>query len=222
MLETIHKISCRTVPDMVIHVLREAILSGKIPGGMQLKQEKWASHFQISQSAFREALKILEAEGLVKIYRNRGAIVTELSVKEAQEIYDIRSILEVGAVEWAIPHLTPEDFQEARQLISQSATVTDANQWGELNWRIHEILYRRADRPQLYNFIRILYNNVERYMRIYFSEGDYRSLAIQEHEKLIAACEQGDTERAKTILRRHILDTSDAITNFLEKNQGVN
>ena len=91
---------------MITHSLREAILSGELSGGFQLKQEELAAKFNVSMSALREALKTLEAEGLVKFFPNRGAIVSELSAEEAQEIFDIRLFLELGALELAIPNLT--------------------------------------------------------------------------------------------------------------------
>jgi len=73
-------------------------LSGELSGGVQLKQEELSSKFNVSMSALREALKSLEAEGLVKFYPNRGAVVSELSAEEAQEIFDIRLYLELGAL----------------------------------------------------------------------------------------------------------------------------
>ena len=109
-----------TLPGMITLSLREAILSGELNGGVQLKQEDLAAKFNVSMSALREALKTLEAEGLVKFFPNRGAIVSELSAEEAQEIFDIRLFLELGALEMAIPNLSGEELTAAERVFTAS------------------------------------------------------------------------------------------------------
>ncbi len=70
------QIQSRTLPGMITNILREAILAGELSGGVQLKQEELASKFNVSMSVLREALKSLEAEGLVRFFPNRGAVVS--------------------------------------------------------------------------------------------------------------------------------------------------
>ncbi|TWH47907.1 GntR family transcriptional regulator [Sporomusa sp. KB1] len=216
-LLAVKKISPRTVPDMVIRVIREAIVSGSLPGGTQMKQEEWASQLDISSSALREALKSLAAEGLVKFIPNRGVIVTELSVDEALEIYQIRILLETGALELAIPNLTNQDIEFATKILKKAEDETDNNQWGDLNWKFHEGLYRVACKPKLLGLIKTLYDNVERYMRLYFSDLKYQELAKAEHFNLLQACENKNIEQAKGILRKHISDTSDVVTAYIRQ-----
>lgn len=81
-------------------------------------------------SALREALKSLEAEGLVCFYPNRGAVVSALSGEEAQEIFDIRLFLELGALELAVPGLTATELSEAARILKAADDTTDARRWG--------------------------------------------------------------------------------------------
>lgn len=207
----------RTLPGMITHILREAILSGELSGGVQLKQEELATNFNVSMSALREALKSLEAEGLVRFYPNRGAVVSELSADEAQEIFDIRLFLELGALELAIPNLNDADLTEAEGILDQADEETQSGRWGELNWSFHEILYRPANRPKLLVLIRNMHNNVERYMRLYLSTMNYQTKSQDEHRALLTACAQRDVKTAQTLLRVHMAEASKSLTQYLSR-----
>lgn len=209
----------RTLSGKVTRALREKILSGELAGGLQLKQEELAAAFQVSMSALREALKTLEAEGLVRFYPNRGAAVSELSADEAREIFDIRLFLELGALELAIPQLSEHTLDEAEAVLAETDAETHSEYWGELNWQFHAILYRSAGRPKLLSMIQNLHNNVERYMRLYLSTLHYQAKSQQEHRELLAACRRKDISGAQEILRRHMADASGNLTGYLRQNQ---
>lgn len=206
-----------TLPGMITHSLREAILSGELSGGFQLKQEELAAKFNVSMSALREALKTLEAEGLVKFFPNRGAIVSELSAEEAQEIFDIRLFLELGALELAIPNLTVQELTVAEAVLQQVDTEPDSKRWGELNWQFHEVLYKAARRPKLLSMIQHLHNNVERYMRIYLSTLHHQEKSQAEHRLLLAACAEKDVKKAQKLLRKHMNDAQKNLGKYLRR-----
>ena len=206
-----------TLPGMIMHSLREAILSGELSGGVQLKQEELASKFNVSMSALREALKSLEAEGLVKFFPNRGAVVSELSPAEAQEIFDIRLYLELGALELAIPNLSETDLDAAAQVLQEIDAEADGKRWSVLNWRFHEILYHAANRPKLLSLIQNLHNNVERYMRLYLSTLHYQEKSQAEHRLLLDACAKGDVKAAQKILRKHMTDAKKILSRYLSR-----
>ncbi len=210
--------SYRTIPGLVTHALRESILSGELAGGLQLKQEELATKFNVSMSALREALKSLEAEGLVRFYPNRGVLVSELSAKEAQEIFDIRLFLELGALELAIPNLTEADLQSAAAVLQEADAEEDCGNWGGLNWQFHEILYQAADRPKLLSLIKTMHNNVERYMRLYLFAMHYQAKSQEEHRMLLEACMQKDIEKAQALLRKHMVDASNSLVGYLQQN----
>ena len=100
----------RSTPDLIADALREAIVRGIFQEGQSLRQDEIATQFGVSRIPVREALRQLEAEGLVTLHLNRGAMVSALSPAEAQEIFEIRSALEVKAIQLAIPKLTPSDL----------------------------------------------------------------------------------------------------------------
>lgn len=206
-----------TLSETITNTLREKILSGELREGSQLKQEELATQFSVSMSALREALKRLEAEGLVKFYPNRGAIVSELSADEAKEIFEIRLFLELGALELAFPKLTKVDLAEADAILKEADKEGDVQRWGELNWRFHETIYRPAHRPRLLTLIRNAHNNVERYMRFYLSTMNYQTKSQAEHWELLKGCAAGDVEGARDILRKHMTGASDILARYLSK-----
>lgn len=207
----------RTVPLMITDVLREAILKGELKGGEQLKQEELASSLNVSLSPLREALKNLEAEGLVKFYPNRGAIVTALSAEEAQEIFEIRFFLESGALKLSIPQLNATDLAQAEKILSQADSEECSDRWSELNWQFHKILYQGANKPRLLNLIQVMHNNVERYMRLYLSTLHYQEKSQAEHRKLLAACALCDVKTAQKVLEKHMEDASKHLIRYLTK-----
>jgi len=209
------KTSYRTLPGMITNIMRESILSGELTGGVQLKQEELATKFGVSMSALREALKSLEAEGLVVFYPNRGAVVSELSAAEAQEIFDIRLYLELGALELAIPNLTEAVLTEADEILRKADAETNSNQWSELNWQFHETLYRSANRPKLLTMIQNLHNNVDRYMRLYLTTMHYQTKSQEEHRALLEACAKGNIKGAQKVLRKHMADASNNLIEYL-------
>ncbi|MDT8902598.1 GntR family transcriptional regulator [Anaeroselena agilis] len=205
----------RTLPGMIANILREEIIAGGLSGGVQLKQEELATKFSVSLSVVREALKSLEAEGLVRFYPNRGAVVSELSADEAREIFDIRLFLELGALELAIPNLTETDIAAAGSILCKADAEPHGRHWGELNWQFHETLYRAAGRPKLLTLIQTMHNNVERYMRLYLSTMNYQAKSQAEHRELLQACARQDVAAAQALLRRHMADASVNLGRYL-------
>ncbi|MEG6586748.1 GntR family transcriptional regulator [Dendrosporobacter sp. 1207_IL3150] len=211
------KLKYQTIPNMVTDVLREAILNGELKGGQQLKQDELGGILHVSLSPVREALKNLEAEGLVKFYPNRGAVVTDLSSDEAQEIFEIRLFLESGALELSIPKLTETDFTKAKQLLAKTDNEKSHAKLGELNWRFHEALYQGAQKPRLMKLINVMHNNVERYMRLYLITLNFQAQSHIEHYALLEACINRDIEKAQMVLRKHMEAASKSLITYLEK-----
>lgn len=205
----------RTLPGMVADLLREDILSGKLSGGAQLKQEELAAKFNVSMSALREALKNLEAEGLVRFYPNRGAVVSELSAAEAQEIFEIRLFLELGALELSIPNLTEADLAAAEEFLQEADQENQIERCSELNWQFHQALYQPAHRPNLLTLIQNMNNNVTRYMNLYLSTLHYQLKSQKEHHLLLDACRNKNVKQAQTVLRAHMAAASKRLQNYL-------
>lgn len=207
----------RSTPDLIAEALREAIVRGIFQEGQSLRQDEIATQFGVSRIPVREALRQLEAEGLVTLHLNRGATVSALSPAEAQEIFEIRSALEVKAIQLAIPKLTASDLEKASEILAQTDQVTDAGMLAKLNWEFHATLYAAAERPRLLTMIKTQHLNVDRYVRLQMSQIDYLDCSQKEHYQLLEACQQQDTKAGVRLLKRHIDTAGDELVAYLQK-----
>ncbi len=198
----------QSTPDVVAHVLREAILRGFYDAGQPLRQDEIATTLQVSKIPVREALRRLEAEGLVVFHANRGAIVAPLNPAEAQEIAEIRIALETLALRLALPNLTPRDLRHARGVLDDLDSEQDSAQWGALNREFHQTLYTPALRPQLLALIVTQHRRFDRYMRMVLDTMRHQQASQAQHRALLAACEGHDTTTATQILEQHIAEAT--------------
>ena len=151
--------------DWVFQVLRTAIIRGVLPGGMPLRQDEISAQLSVSHIPVREAFRQLDAQGLVRIYPNRGAVVTKLTREELENAMDTRIILEMGAIRAAIPLMTDECIEKAAVILQECETETDANKLEDLNLQFHFALYEATGNTFLLQLIEQLHANVDRYIR---------------------------------------------------------
>ena len=192
--------------DWVFQVIRTAIVRGELPGDMPLRQDEISTALSVSHIPVREAFRQLEAQGLVRIYPNRGAVVTKLSCKELSDVMDTRILLEVGALRLALPHITEEDLARARELLELFSKEKDPIKGAELNLKLHFSLYDPCDNQTLLSLIDQMHANVDRYITPFFGKEEVSAelYTVDEHSQIISACESKDTELATAILRTHL------------------
>ena len=201
--------------------LRDQIIRGEIAEGTQLRQDAIASQFKVSRIPVREALRQLDAEGLIEIVHNRGAIVPALSPEDIEELFSIRALLEPEVLKLSIPHLTKEDFAEAEKVLEKYVRELRREEhvsaWGRLNWQFHSILYSRANQPRFMAIIRNVNNSGERYTRLqlYLTHGMKR--ANEEHHQILELCRNRDISAACKLLRQHIRFAGESLKQALEQ-----
>lgn len=183
------------------------ITEGVLSEGAPIRQDEMAQAIGVSKIPVREALSRLESEGLVVLTPNAGATVATLTVSDYIEMLDMRLALECRALELAVPNMASSDILKARQLLSaydQAMTQTD---WSDLNMSFHACLYAPANRPRLVAMIRSVQDHMGRMLRLRVSSVAGHTRSHQEHIQILDACEQGDTAKAVSLLRKHIEQT---------------
>jgi DNA-binding GntR family transcriptional regulator len=202
-------------PDLIANALRNSILQGRYKGNQPLRQDRIAEELGVSKIPLREALVKLKAEGLVSFMPNRGAVVTELSAKEVDEIFTMRIALETKALERAIPNLRPADFIRAKSVLEILQKEEDRTQWSELNWEFHATLYQASQMPLLLSTIQTLHNNVTRYLIIYLDRLSAQDNSQKEHLAIFNACQKQDIDVAIKHLSTHLRKASKRLMAFL-------
>lgn len=211
----------QSLTSAVADKLREEIIRGTIPEGAQLRQDAIAMQYHVSRIPVREALRQLDAEGLITIVPNRGAIVPALSPTDIEELFTIRALLEPEILKHSVPRLTDADFEEAevvlRRYESELQHEDHLFSWGRLNWQFHSILYARAERPHSMAIIRNVNNSGERYTRLqlYLTHGIKR--ANEEHHRILEFCRKRETSQACRLLREHIEHAGQSLKQALQE-----
>ncbi|MBF8779136.1 GntR family transcriptional regulator [Pseudomonas fulva] len=190
--------------EIIARHLRDAIISGHLAEGEPVRQDDIAQAFNVSKIPVREALKRLEAEGLVAFHRNRGALVTKMSEPDLAQFFEVRVLLEVKAIRLAVPNMTEQTFSHAEGICAEFVGEDDIGRWAELNWALHACLYEPAQRPFLVGLIRSIHDKVERYLRMQMSLSAGKDRADHEHRQIVAACRARDVEAAAKLIEDHI------------------
>jgi DNA-binding GntR family transcriptional regulator len=200
-----------SAPTAVRDELRKAIFAGELVPGAQLRQDELAERFGTSRIPVREALRQLEAEGLVTILPNRGAAVSSLSLDEVLELLEIRIALECRALRLAIPSMVDIDLDAAMEILRSYDAEPDPQRWGEMNWAFHEALYAPCGRIKLLAMIAANYGHVGRFTRAWISRTAGKEHPQKDHYALLDCCREGNVEAATHRLEDHISQTQKSL-----------
>jgi len=198
-----------TIAQTVAAQIREQILQREIKGGEPLRQESIAKAFGTSIIPVREALRQLEAEGLVELKTHRGAIATEFTLDKALEWIHLRLLIETDLIGIAMDKMTDADVEKAEVTVGKFDDaldhLRDIQHWSDYNWVFHSILYAPADRPETMKVLHSLHQKCDRYIRLQLLGGDHIARAEAEHHELIEICRKRQKRAAKALMQRHII-----------------
>jgi DNA-binding GntR family transcriptional regulator len=165
----------------------------------------------------RDALKLLESEGLVRIYPYRGIEVSTLNPDDIDDLFGLREVLEQTAIARAIDRLTPAQLDEMEALLRQMDGLgDDDDRWLDLNTRFHAVLNGASGWPRLVEMIGVMRANVDRYVRAYVVQSG-RSRPQTQHWALYEACRARDADAARGVIAEHLRDTAAALLRTLPR-----
>ena len=208
----------QTVTHQATEALRERIVRGHYPDGTPLRQDAIAAELEVSRIPVREALRRLEAEGLVVFNPHRGAVVSTLSIAEIDELFELRAQIESDLIRRAIANTTAEDVARANDVLSAyEAAFRDSNvaEWGKLNWEFHSTLYAPANRPLTMAIIQRLHERSDRYFRMQLVLTHGESRASSEHRTILDAVIDRNSKLAASLLRQHIVGSGRQLSQYL-------
>lgn len=205
--------------DIIYSVLRDEIISGHLKAGDSIRQEHIAQLFNVSRIPVREALKKLEAQGLIKSERYKGAVVSSLCFDEIKEIFEIRATLEPLIIRYSVPNMTQDTLTEAWRLCEAFRDEEDTEKWGEWNRKYHEMLYREAQRPYHLKVIGEAIDRVDAYIRAQLVLSKGMEIANTEHEAILKACNDGDADLAAQLTYDHIMGSFHSLTSYMNNQQ---
>jgi DNA-binding GntR family transcriptional regulator len=196
--------SLKTREDLVADAIRAAILRGTFKPGEKLDQQQVSDDLGVSRSPVREALRTLAAEGLVTLIPNRGAMVTERSLQELDELQFIRRMLEGAAARRAAPRMDDQRLESLAAMLERADQTNDVEDILALNNEFHATIYGAYPQPTLMSHIQQLRNKVAPYNRVYLEGAGNKELAWAGHRRIYEACVRRDGEQAEIETRRHL------------------
>ena len=215
--------SRRITSDYIVEALREAIHRGALADGAVLNQVAIAERFGVSRVPVREAMRQLQAEGLISAQAHRRAVVRALGVDGIAEVYELRALLEGYLVERAVPAMDAARLRRLQAIDDEMRQVSDHGRWLKLNSRFHDTLYEPSEAQTALELAEQLRTRAERYVNLWtHGQGMQRNAeAGGEHQRIIQAVGAGDVERARTEVERHILHTRDRLLEHYEVWRGT-
>jgi DNA-binding GntR family transcriptional regulator len=200
-------ISLPSIVDLVVRELRGLIVSGEVRPGDRLVEERLTERFGVSRPPVREALRILEREGLVQRLPRRGAIVTPLDANDVREIYSLRWALERLAIELALPVEDEERLEALREAVAAMRDTSDRETLLEANWRFHLALVSLPGHKRLLAAYEALLAQLRlcMAMNLRFREqvtGDPAD-SVRRHERLLELIAAGDLAPVLREIERH-------------------
>lgn len=195
--------------------LRSAILDGRLPCGTAIRQEALAKLFGVSRMPVREALRQLEAQGLLQVVQYKGAVVAPLIEDNSLETYELRQLLEAQALRLSVPLLSKEDFEEAEGYIEALEIEKDFGKIGTLNRQFHQALYCKAPNKKLLALIEAGLIEEERFLRFNLEQMNLGKLCQDDHRALLRYARARDVEACIAELELHLQRGVKAITYYL-------
>jgi DNA-binding GntR family transcriptional regulator len=205
----------RTLAEKAFISLHDAILTGTLRPGERIPIEDLASALELSPMPVREAIRRLDALGLVENIPHKGARVTELSIEDLREIYEARLSLEPLAIARAAQLFTPEDEARAKELLAfmKSKEASPAALW-KAHSELHMCLYRASRSTWLVRLIQPPWESSERYRHAMDTTVN-GPRHFRNHEVLVGACVHHDPERAAAELTNHLVATANSLSGQL-------
>ncbi len=204
----------RNLSDQLVDLVRERILSGRVPPEGAIRQDALAAELGISKIPLREALARLEQEGLLHSQANRGFFVRSLNRGEAEEVYALRLKLEPDVMALAAERADKTDHKTATATLDTLYQVTDegGDGVGAFNRAFHMALLRPSGQPLSVNILQRLHILSERYVRKHLEPLGRDERANDEHRQMLDAWLSRDATQVRALTVAHIKKTSDDLT----------
>lgn len=202
--------------------IRPLIVESQLVPGSKVPEKALCEQFSVSRTPMREALKVLAAEGLVRLEPNRGAWVTEVTIAEVNEVFPILTVLEALSGELACAQISNEDIKRVRDLHNQmleSYQARDLAGYFRTNQAIHHAILLAARNETLTNSCQALSARMQRARYVANMSEDRWAEAVKEHEQIITALEARNGGQLSAVLVQHMKNKQESVLRWLRSEQ---
>ena len=200
--------------DVVFQTLREAILRGDLQPGERLMEIQLANRLGVSRTPIREAIHMLEQEGLVVTIPRKGAEVAKMTLKDMEDVLEIREALDVLAAQLACGRITEEglaELKDKKKDFELSLKSADVKQIAEADVRFHDVIYEATGNPKLVNLLNNLREQIYRYRVEYLKNAQNYPGLLEEHEAIYHALVERDERLITQAVQVHVRNQATAV-----------
>lgn len=196
-----------TLPRKVYYSLQKAILNGNIKPGGRLIEDELSKMLKVSRAPIREAFRLLEKDGFIKIVPRKGAIVQSISKEDISDIYEIRTVLEGLAAKLFCERSTDEDLNKLQMIYKNMETALKNNRiqkYRKLNREFHEIFINGSNNKKVKEIYENFRKQIDWFQRVTLSSVRRPVISLKEHKKILEAFLRNDPRRAEREARQHV------------------
>ena len=208
--------------DVVFQTLRTAILKGDLKPGERLMELQLASKLGVSRTPIREAIRMLEQEGLARTIPRKGAEVAGMTEKDMEDVLQIRCVLEELAARLSCQNITDEEMRELKiAMVAFEEKTREGNvvELAKADVTFHDIIYRAADNPKLLVLLNNLREQMYRCRTEYMKDDRIHPVLIREHKEMVKALESRDQELVAREVRQHLRNQEEVMKKII-RDQG--
>ena len=206
--------------DVVFNTLREAILKGDLKPGERLMELQLAAQLGVSRTPIREAIRMLEQEGLAVTMPRKGAEVAKMTLKGMEDVLEIRAALDELACQLACDRITDEllvVLEEKKKAFETSLKTENVKVIAEADMNFHDVIYEATGNPKLVTLLNNLREQIYRYRVEYLKKVENYPTLIQEHEAIYQSLVRRDRDASTLSIREHVENQAIAVKEVIVK-----
>lgn len=206
--------------DVVFNTLREAILRGELKPGERLMELQLASKLGVSRTPIREAIRMLEQEGLAVTIPRKGAEVAKMTEKDMEDVLQVRDALDELAASIACEQITAEELEELKRAMrefEESTKTRDVKRIAEVDVKFHDIIYKATRNPKLENILNNLREQMYRYRVEYLKDEKNFPILIKEHSEIVDGLAKKNKEKVIAAMHKHVENQANAVKEVIRE-----
>ena len=218
-LEPIRLDSYQPLREVVCEALREAIRKGVLKPGERLMEMQLAEELGVSRTPVREAIRKLDQEGFVVMMPRRGTYVANMSIRDVNEIFEIRTALESLSNGLAAERITTEELEKLQELLVQIGECIEEGDMDKIvatDIEFHDLLYRASRNSRLEGIVSNLREQLTRFRTLSMSYPGRLEATLEEHRAMVDAIAKGDVEAARHAAEHHMEKSEQTLMDAME------
>ena len=208
--------------DVVFSTLREAILKGELKPGERLMELQLAEKMGVSRTPIREAIRMLQQEGLAVTIPRRGAEVAAMTEKDMEDVLQVREALEILAVQLASEKITKEqiaELEERLKAFEQAVETAEVKQIAQSDIDFHDLIYTAAENPRLVVLLNNLREQIYRYRVEYLKDEKNYPRLIEEHRQIMQGLKERNEQYVVEMTKKHMDNQAVAVRNIIRQQE---